>query len=95
MLNEIKSAPSRRFVACALALFAVQLALNFAWSCLFFGCHWLGWSLVECVAMWIAIAATMCCFWHANRHAGLLLLPYLLWVSFATVLNGAIWHLNR
>ena len=88
-------APSRRFVAVGLALFAVQLALNVAWSPLFFGLHKPGWALVDCVAMWLAIIATMVCFWQASRGACLLMVPYLLWVSFAAVLNAAVWRLNR
>jgi tryptophan-rich sensory protein len=79
----------------ALALFAVQIALNGLWSILFFGMHQPGWALVEIIALWLAILATMVLFWRVVPLAGMLLLPYLAWVSFATVLNGALWWLNR
>ena len=49
----------------------------------------------ECAALWCAIAATMRCFSQASRMATVMMAPYLLWVSFALVLNAAIWHLNR
>jgi translocator protein len=78
----------------ALALFAVQLALNLAWSALFFGLHAIGWALVDILALWCAIAATSAAFWRIDRPAGLLLLPYLAWVSYAVALNAAIWRLN-
>jgi tryptophan-rich sensory protein len=77
-----------------LTLFAVQLALNAAWSWLFFGWHRLGLALAELVLLWIAIAVTTAHFWRLRRPAGLLLVPYLAWVSFAGVLNAAIWRLN-
>lgn len=75
-------------------LFAVQLALNVAWSGIFFGLRQPGWALAEIVVLWIAIAATMIAFAQRSRWAGWLLAPYLAWVSFAGVLNFAIWQLN-
>ncbi|MGA2621845.1 MAG: TspO/MBR family protein [Thermoguttaceae bacterium] len=78
----------------ALALFAVQLALNAAWSWLFFGFHMPGAAFFEVVALLVAIAATTVAFWPRSMAAGLLMLPYLAWVSFATVLNFTIWRLN-
>jgi translocator protein len=77
-----------------LALFAVQLALNAAWSWLFFGLHNPGAALVDIVLLWAAIAATTIAFWRRSLVAGLLFVPYLAWVSFAAVLNWAIWRLN-
>ena len=82
-------------VKAALSLFAVQLVLNGLWSILFFGLHSPGWALVEIAALWIAIVATLVAFWRLTAAAGWLLVPYLAWVSFATVLNGSIWMLNR
>jgi tryptophan-rich sensory protein len=79
----------------ALALFAVQLALNFAWSWLFFGIHQPGWAFAEIVALWVAIAATIVTFFGISRAAGWLMSPYLAWVSFAAALNFAYWRLNR
>jgi translocator protein len=78
----------------AFVAYGVQLALNLAWSGIFFGLREPGWALVEIVALWAAILATMVLFFRHSRPAGLLLVPYLAWVSFAAVLNGAIWRLN-
>lgn len=78
----------------ALALFWVQLALNAIWSPIFFGLERPGVALVVILAMWLAIAATMVRFFRIDRLAGWLFVPYLCWVSFATVLNGAIFWLN-
>jgi benzodiazapine receptor len=78
----------------ALALFLAQLALNAAWSWLFFGLHHIGWALVDLVALWLAIGATLLAFWAHRPLAGLLMVPYLLWVSFAALLNVQIWRLN-
>jgi tryptophan-rich sensory protein len=77
-----------------LALFCVQLALNIAWSWIFFGMHQVGWAFVDLVLLWLAIAATMVAFFKRSTYAGLLLVPYLAWVSFAGALNFAIWRLN-
>jgi benzodiazapine receptor len=78
----------------AFALFAVQLALNAGWSLLFFGLRNPGAAFVEVVIFWIAIALTAIAFSEVAMVAGALLLPYLAWVSFAAVLNFAIWRLN-
>lgn len=78
----------------SLVLFYVQLALNFAWSLLFFGLHSPALALVDIVALWIAILMTLLAFWKIDGRAGLLLVPYLAWVSFASVLNASIWWLN-
>ncbi len=75
-------------------LFAAQLALNCLWSFLFFGMQRPGLAAVEIVILWFAILATMLSFRNHSKPAALLLLPYLLWVGFATVLNATIWQLN-
>ena len=77
-----------------LTLFAVQLAFNAAWSWLFFGLHSPGAALIDILLLWIAIAATAIAFWRRSPVAGLLFLPYLAWVSFAAVLNFALWQMN-
>ena len=79
----------------AMALFLAQLALNFAWTPLFFGLHALGVAMAEMVALWLAILGTIVVGWRVRRAAALMLLPYLAWVSFAAALNFAIWQLNR
>jgi len=78
----------------ALGAFLVQLALNAAWSWLFFGIHRIGLALLEILLLWAAIAITAILFWRHRGLAAALLLPYLLWVSFATCLNFEIWRLN-
>jgi tryptophan-rich sensory protein len=78
----------------ALALFFVQLALNALWSWLFFAWHRGGLALADIVVLWAAIVATLVAFWRIRPLSGALLVPYLLWVSFATALNLAVWRLN-
>lgn len=78
----------------ALALFVLQLLLNLAWSILFFGLRSPGAALVDILLLWSAILLTSRTFAIHSRPAGLLLLPYLAWVSFAAVLNGWIWWHN-
>lgn len=77
-----------------LLLFLVQLALNAAWSMLFFGLRSPGPALVEIVVLIAAIVATMIAFWRLSPLAGALFLPYLLWVGYATALNVAVWRMN-
>ena len=78
----------------ALAVFVLQLVLNFTWSWIFFGTHRMGWALVEIVILWSAILLTILLFARKSVTAAALLVPYLLWVTFAAVLNAALWHLN-
>lgn len=78
----------------AMVLFAGQLALNVAWSGLFFGLKSPGLGLVDILLLWLAIAATLGAFWRKSVVAGLLLAPYLAWVTFAMALNYAVWQLN-
>ena len=77
-----------------LGIYAVQLFLNAGWSFLFFGLRSPGLALVEIVVLWIAILVTLISFWRVSRVAGALMIPYLLWVSFAAFLNFLIWRLN-
>ncbi len=78
----------------AAILFAAQMALNAAWPFIFFGLRNPGIALVEIVLLWVMIILTLVAFLRVSRPAGLLLVPYLAWVSFAAVLNIAIWRLN-
>lgn len=78
----------------ALGIFAIQLALNTAWSILFFGLHNPFLALIDIVLMWCAIAVTIRVFYKITKPAAYLLIPYILWVSFATYLNYSIWMLN-
>lgn len=84
----------RYVVKRALAVFAVQLVLNALWTPVFFGAHQVGLALIVIGLLWVAILATMVLFYERSKLACWLLLPYLLWVSFATVLNASIWILN-
>jgi translocator protein len=77
-----------------LTLFFVQLALNAAWSPLFFGLKQPGVAFAEIIVLWLAIAATIAAFWRVHRIAAALLVPYLAWVSFAAFLNWTLWQLN-
>lgn len=83
-----------RGAAVPMTIFGIQLALNVAWSWMFFGLHSPSLAVVEIVVLWLAIAATMVIFWRRSLVAGLLLVPYLAWVSFASVLNFVVWRLN-
>lgn len=85
----------RAAVKNALIFFAVQLGLNALWSFLFFGLKNPMLAGVEIIILWLLIFETQQKFAKINKIAGYLLIPYLLWVSFATVLNGSIWWLNR
>lgn len=76
-------------------LWWVQLVLNGLWPWLFFGFGKLGWAFGEIVVLWFAILATALVFARKDRTAAWLLVPYLAWVAFATVLNFAIWRMNR
>ena len=77
-----------------LALFGGQLVLNVLWSILFFGLQATGIALVEILILWTAIFATLLSFWRISTIAGWLFVPYLTWVSFATIMNFEICRLN-
>jgi benzodiazapine receptor len=78
----------------ALTLFLVQLVFNALWSWLFFAWRLGALALVDIGVLWILIAATLVSFWRVRPLAGGLLIPYLLWVSFASALNYSLWQLN-
>ncbi len=78
----------------ALRWFLLQLFLNALWSPLFFGLHKPSLGFADILLLWLALLATVAAFWKARPLAGWLLLPYLVWVSFAAVLNLALWTLN-
>lgn len=78
----------------AIGLFMVQITLNFFWSLVFFRWQSPQWAFVEIIFMWIAIFLTIRTFYQINKMASYLLIPYILWVSFAAFLNYTIWQLN-
>ena len=85
----------REAVKKALIFFAIQLGLNALWSYLFFGLRNPMLAGLEIIVLWLMIFETYIQFVKINKIAGYLLLPYLAWVGFASVLNGSIWWLNR
>lgn len=84
----------RKEIKTALSVFGLQLFLNAIWSIIFFGLHSPGWALVDIIALWLAIVWTMIVFYKISKPAAYLLIPYILWVSFASYLNYSIWMLN-
>lgn len=85
----------KQIVKKAMIIFGIQLALNALWSILFFGLCNPFLALIEIVLLWLFILETIKVFKPINNLASQLLYPYLVWVSFATVLNASIWWLNR
>lgn len=75
-------------------LYGAQLGLNALWSVLFFGLHRPGAALIDVVVLWLVLIRMLVRFRETDTLAGLLWIPYVLWVSFAAVLNAAIWELN-
>ena len=78
----------------AIALLYFQLFVNCLWSFIFFNLKNPGIALTELVSLWFAILATLIAFWQISKPAGYLMLPYIIWVTFAGVLNYSIWDLN-
>lgn len=78
----------------ALGIFIIQLILNALWSVVFFGQQNPGGAFINIIFLWLAILVTIILFFRIHRQAAYLLLPYILWVSFAAYLNAAIWLLN-
>lgn len=78
----------------ALSLFVVQWVFNALWSPIFFGMQRPGLAFLDLVLLWIALMATLAAFWRVRPVAGVLLVPYAAWVTFAGALNFTIWRLN-
>jgi tryptophan-rich sensory protein len=93
-LNLVWRSPLTKLRTTALWVFGIQLFLNFWWSILFFSFHYLFLSIVDISIMWVLILYMIILFRKAKPSAGYINIPYLLWVSFATVLNISIWVLN-
>lgn len=79
----------------AYTFFFIQLALNLLWSILFFGAQLPGFAFVEIIILWIFILLTIINFYRISKPAGIIMIPYLLWVTFASILNYAIYSLNK
>lgn len=84
----------RRQRRITIGLFLAQLVANALWSWLFFAWRLGGAAFIEVLLLWLMIAATLVAFWRISRVAGALLLPYLLWVTFAAALNFTLWRMN-
>lgn len=91
---RVQRTAAERSVRPEMTLYVVQLALNSLWSWLFFAWHRGALAFVEIIVLWLAIVATIVAFRRRDRLAALLLIPYLGWVSFATVLCFSIWQRN-
>lgn len=78
----------------AIFIFAIQLCLNLAWSFFFFSWQELGYAFAEIIVLWLMILINTIMFYNIKKMAGYLLVPYLLWVSFAVILNFNIWLIN-
>jgi benzodiazapine receptor len=78
----------------AITIFLIQLALNAAWSMIFFGLCWPGLALIEIILLWAAVLATMVLFCRISAFSGTLIAPYLAWITYAAYLNAGIWRLN-
>ena len=89
-----KKGLDRRDIRKALLVFGLQLVLNASWSIVFFNLESPAWAFVNIAALWLAIIWTMVLFYKISKPAMWLLLPYILWVSFAAYLNYSIWVLN-
>ncbi|MBW6470279.1 MAG: tryptophan-rich sensory protein [Methanosarcinaceae archaeon] len=83
-----------RTVKIGIAIFSFQLILNISWSFLFFTFQNILYALFEIIILWFAILLTIYQFWKINKKSSYLLIPYLLWVTFAAILNFTIWILN-
>lgn len=81
-------------VRTAVNIFSAQLVLNIVWSLLFFGLHSPFWAFIEIIALWLLILWTIIAFYRLDKTAGLILIPYILWVSFASFLNFTVMRLN-
>lgn len=85
---------AKKNVRDALEMFGVQLMFNIFWSIVFFGMHSIAGGLIVIILLWGTLLLTIRRFYQLSNPAGALLIPYILWVSFATVLNAAIWIIN-
>lgn len=85
----------KKKVKTAMIFFAIQLVLNSLWSIIFFGLRLPQYAFLEIVILWVFILLTLLRFYQISKPAGLLLLPYVLWVSFAAILNLSVAALNR
>lgn len=89
-----RSSADKNIKQTAMILFSIQLAINFFWSFIFFKLQQPGWAFAEIILMWVMILLTIIWFGKISAAAAWLMVPYICWVSFASVLNYSIWKLN-
>jgi tryptophan-rich sensory protein len=92
--DRLDKAKIKIFTSKAVIFFIIQFFLNLAWSSIFFSLHLVAFALIEMLILWVFILLTIIQFYRINKIAGILLVPYILWVSFATVLTASILYLN-
>ena len=90
----ITSGVDKALITKALAFYGIQLVLNFFWSILFFNYSLFLWALIELIAMWALIIVTMVYFFRISEPAGLMMIPYMLWTTFAAYLNYSVYKLS-
>jgi benzodiazapine receptor len=92
--DKLEKANIRIFTSNAIRFFLIQFILNLAWSSIFFSLHLVALALFEMLILWMFILLTIIQFYRINKFAGILLVPYILWASFATLLTASILYLN-
>lgn len=92
-INTISSDSS--IIKKANILFIIQLSFNALWSIIYFGFYNIGYALADIILLWLALILTIYQFFKISKLSGWLLIPYLLWTSYAAILNATIWNLNK
>lgn len=92
--DRLEKANTKLLSSNAIRFFLIQFVLNLLWSSTFFSLHWITFALIEMLVLWGFILLTILHFYKINKLAGIILIPYVLWVSFATVLTASILYLN-
>lgn len=94
-IYRLLTKPSSAERSYAMRIFWIQLVLNGAWSFIFFNAQQLGWAFIEILLIWIAIVWMIVTVHRVDKTAAYIQIPYLIWVSFASVLNGTLWWMNQ
>ncbi len=92
--DRLEKANTKLLSANAIRFFLIQFVLNLLWSSIFFSLHLIAFALIEMLVLWVFILLTILHFYKINKFAGIILIPYILWVSFATLLTASILYLN-
>ncbi len=92
--DRLERANTKLLSSNAIRFFLIQFVLNLLWSSIFFSLHLIAFALIEMLVLWGFILLTILHFYKINKFAGIILVPYILWVSFATILTASILYLN-